>query len=190
MQRITITTMSEDEYGSQRRKVVGWFDAEAAEKFPERKQAFDGANLAGVHLRDQNRGQVLYRTAGDRWVLMGWSAWQGEVDTWEYIGVADAREWLLVNEADDETLERLFGAPPEPERGPGRPEIGRKIEVRIPDDMIVAIDTEQRISGSPSRGATIRALLVRGLADAEQLAREQDLYGDDDEDDERNQAGD
>lgn len=162
MDRITITTMSTDEHGIPGRKVVGWFDAAAAERFAETRHAFDGANLAGVHLRSQNAGQVLYCTAGGRWVLQQWSKWQGHVDTWEYIGVTDAYDWLVLNEEADETIARLFGAPPEPERGPGRPEIGRKIEVRLPDDLIAALDamaTEDRAT----RAEIIRTLLWQQL---------------------------
>jgi hypothetical protein len=172
--RTTITRMSEDEYGQPRRKVVGWFDLDAAEKFAERTQAFDGANLAGVHLRNQNAGQVLYRTAGDRWVLMNWSRWQGSVDTWEYIGVADAREWLIVNEESDETLERLFGAPPEPERGPGRPEIGSKVEVRMPDEWIDRLD-QYALERGESRARTIRRAVIHLLAATPQGAPRNDF---------------
>jgi hypothetical protein len=166
MQRITITSWCEDEYGDPRQKVVGWFDADVAEKFAERREAFDGANLAGVHLRDQNRGQTLYHTKGDRWVLLQWSCWKGEADDWQYIGVADAQEWLILNGESDETMQRLFGAPPEPERGPGRPEIGPTIDVRMPQEMIARVDDFASKVGL-SRAETIRQMIARALAETE-----------------------
>jgi hypothetical protein len=144
-------------------KLVGWFDRDAAEKFAERKAAFDGANLAGVHLRDQNAGQVLYHTAGGRWVLHEWSAWQGTEDQWSFIGVDDAREWLLIN-GDDDAIEFLFGAPVEPERGPGQPPIGPEVRAKMPPELIARIDAEAEREGV-TRSEAIRRLLGRALGD-------------------------
>jgi len=140
MNRINITEISMDPYADWSRRLVGWFDADAAEKFVETRYAFDGANLASVHTRDQNCGEELYRTAGGRWVLRHWSAWQGHVDRYEFVDEERAREWLMINEEDDETMARLFGAPPESERGPGRPEIGPSVQVRMTRDTIAALD--------------------------------------------------
>jgi Ribbon-helix-helix protein, copG family len=162
MQRINIETMGEDDYSNPARKLVGWFNVDAAEEFAEDRAVYDGANLASVHTRDQNRGQTLYRTAGGRWVLHRWSRWQGEGDWYEFIGADAAREWLLVN-GDDDDIERLFGAPPEPERGPGRPEIGPMVNVRMIPGMIARLDEEAAKRGE-SRAEIIRRMVVYGLA--------------------------
>lgn len=162
MTRINITEMTDD-YGNPRRRVVGWFNPESAEKFTEKRHAFDDANLAGVHLRDQNRGQVLYHTAGGRWVLMQWSRWQGESDVWTFVSDEQAREWLIANEEDDETIERLFGERVEPERGPGRPEIGPPTPIRLPEEMIGRLDEIASQRGT-SRAAVIRDIIGEYLA--------------------------
>lgn len=162
MTRINITTDAEDDFGNPATRLVGWFDIAKAEEFKEDREAYDGANLAGVHLRDQNAGQVLYLTAGGRWVLHGWSAWQGTVDTWEFIGADAARDWLLIN-GDDEAIERIFGAPVEPERGPGRPEIGPMVEVRMPADMIAYLDAWTEAAGT-SRAAVLRIIVGDRMA--------------------------
>lgn len=157
MQRINITEIVEDKYGDFHRRVVGWFDHDTAERFEERREVYDGANLAGVHMRDQDSGQTLYRTAGGRWVLMQWSSWQGVVDRWQFIDADEAREWLQINENDDQ-LERLFGTADEPERGPGRPEIGPVINVRLPQDLLDVLDERAR-EMLTSRAALIRTML-------------------------------
>ena len=159
MDRINVTVRDE-ETGAQR--LVGWFDADVAEKFVEARKVFDGANLAGVHLRDQNRGQVLWLTKSGRWVLQQWSRWQGESDAWQFIGVDQAREWLALN-GDDDVIERVFGEPLPPESGPGRPEIGRMVNVRMPKALIDAIDAEAD-RHSVSRAEAVRQFLVLGLA--------------------------
>jgi len=161
MTRISITAPAEDDYGDPAVRLVGWFDIDAAEEFKEDRAVFDGANLAGVHMRDQNRGQTLYRTAGGRWVLHQWSRWQGESDSYRFVGPDAAREWLAINGGDD-TIERLFGEPLPPESGPGRPEIGPMVRVRLPHEMIDRIDA--MTVGENQRAATIRKLLGSALS--------------------------
>ena len=161
MSRINITEQTDTEYGFGRR-VVGWFDLESAEEFAERRHAFDGANLAGIHLRDQNRGQILYRTAGGRWVLQQWSRWQRETDVWRFVTDDEARDWLIINEEEDETLERLFGEKPEPERGPGRPVVGPQVKANLPPELTARIDEIAERDDVP-RAEVIRRLLERGL---------------------------
>jgi hypothetical protein len=98
---------------------AGWFSPEAATYWHGIKGVFDGANLADVNTRDQNRGQGLYRTAKGRWVLRAWSNWQGETDAYSYTSPEDAREWLIFNEYD-EAVRTHFGEIEE-ERGPELP---------------------------------------------------------------------
>jgi hypothetical protein len=102
-------------YGHPQRH-AGWFSVKSAEYWHGAKEVFDGANLADVNTRDQNRGQGLYRTAGGRWVLSTWSNWQGETDTYSYTSPEDAREWLIFNDYDD-AVRKYFGEIPD-ERGP------------------------------------------------------------------------
>lgn len=163
MHRITITEPDEDEYGHQTQRIVGWFDLDRAERFEERREATDGTHLAGVHCRDHNGGQELYRTAGGRWVLNEWSAWQNVPDRWRYITDEEAAEWLIVNGESDETMARLFGAAPEHERGPGRPEIGPAILVRMPREMIARLEEEAERAYLP-RAEVIRRMLARQLS--------------------------
>jgi len=157
MNRINVTERTDD--GS--RRLIGWFDAEAAEVFAERREAFDGANLAGVHMRDQDGGQRLYLTRGGRWVLEQWSRWQGEADTYHYVGADAAREWLQIN-GDEEVIERLFGEPVPPESGPGRPEIGPVVTIRLPQDLIDRLDAEADRCDA-SRAEIIRTMLWQQL---------------------------
>lgn len=63
-------------------------------------------------------------------------------ESWRYISEAEAAEWLIVNGEDDETMRSLFGTAPEHERGPGRPEIGPAILVRMPPEMIARLEEE------------------------------------------------
>jgi hypothetical protein len=169
MNRITVYAMpDDDDYGPRDGKpeLLGWFDADKATYFKETKGVFDGANLAGVHLRDQNRGQGLYRTAQGRWVLEHWSNWQGETTRYEFITDAEAREWLIVNEARDGMLEQYFG-PVEEERGPGRPEIGGAVHVRLGDDLLAQLDAHR---GGNSRADAIRLAVVEYLTAARPYA--------------------
>lgn len=143
---------------------------------------------------------TVYRTKGGAYFLAGEghaaSRFAERVgDSWgagEGVQTLTEREALAMAEqhADPDAVELHFGHLVEDARGPGRPEIGPAINIRLPQDLLDAIVAEQRSSGSASRAATIRALIMRGLADSARLADEQVLYDDDDADDERNQAGD
>lgn len=164
MRRINITEWDEDD-GQRVQRLIGWFDADRARRFVERREAYDGANLAGVHLRDQNRGQVLWLTASGRWIVQQWSRWQGEEeDTWRYVDEGDAYDWLMVN-GDDDAVTELFGAP-QPERGPGRPAIGPLVHIRLAPEMIAAIDevaaVQAQVGGDEWRDMP-RAELIRRL---------------------------
>jgi hypothetical protein len=167
MTRINIT--ERDEYTG-RIKVTGWFDDSTGERFGEDTR-WDGSNHISVNTGSQWDHEELYRTAGGRWVRHEWSQRQGAQDRYAFVSDEQAREWLIVNEEDDETMARLFGAPLEPERGPGRPEIGPSIHLNVPQALLDSIDAVGRVNAeviggewtSMPRAEVIRRLLLRAL---------------------------
>jgi hypothetical protein len=145
------------------KQLLGHFDRDKATYFPG-ETYWDGDNHACVHLRDYSRFQNLYRTAGGRWVIEQTSRWQREQTKHWFITDEQAREWLIVNEADEETLERYFGEQPD-EEGPnlgGRPEVGPKIEVRLPQDILDQLDARAQAEGV-KRAEMVRRLLAAAL---------------------------
>ena len=141
------------------RCTAGYFTEESATYWHGAKDVFDGANRADVNTRDQNRGQGLYRTAQGRWVLRTWSNWQGETDTYSYVSNDDARDWLIFNDYDDDA-QRYFGEIDE-ERGPGRPEVGNAVHVRL-GDLLPAVDAFAS-QHQCSRADAVRTLVTAGL---------------------------
>lgn len=136
------------------RELVGWFDSKKAERFEEATE-WDGSNHISIATGSQWDHEALYRTVGGRWVLHRWSQWQGRPETYRFLTDQEAQTWLLAND-EDEAVERFFGEIEE-ERGPGRPEIGPEIGVRLPQAML------DRIDGLVERGVTTRAEVVRRL---------------------------
>lgn len=61
------------------------FDYNAAEK------------LGGVSdvRRDDTRGQTLYKSASGNYLLLSWSRWQGEGDSWDVISREEALKLAL-----------------------------------------------------------------------------------------------
>lgn len=161
MDRINI--IERDEYDGTPR-LAGWFDAEKAEPWNEATR-WNGSNHISVPTGSQWDHERLYRTAGGRYVVSRWSQWQGAQDSYEYIDDEAAREWLLLNGHDDD-IERLFGEPPEPERGPvGRPAIGPLVNITMPQSMIDALD-EIAERDNVSRAEVVRRA-VAGMLGAE-----------------------
>jgi hypothetical protein len=116
------------------------------------------AEWEGVNPPD--RGTGIYRTAQGRWVFERWTNWQGEKNTYEYISAEQAHDWLLANHHDDAVAE-CFG-PVEDERGPGRPEVGPAINVRL-GEMLEGVDAYASRNGITSRAAAIRHAIQRGI---------------------------
>lgn len=144
------------------RYLAGWFDLDKAEQFDAGKE-WDGNNMVSKATGYQGHDEWLLRTAGGRWVLghSNHDLRTGPAGDWyEFTYEDKAREWLLRNELDDDAV-RLFG-PIEPERGPGRPEIGPAVNTRIPDDILAQVD-RYASEGGVSRAAMIRNLLVEAL---------------------------
>jgi hypothetical protein len=143
-------------------ELEGWFDEAKAEEFKEATR-WDGSNHISIATGSQWDHQALYRTAGGRWVLHSWSQWQGRPERYRFITDAEAQTWLLKNE-HDAAVERFFGEIEE-ERGPGRPEIGPVIQVRLPEELLQQVDTAAKKAGL-SRAETIRQLLEGALEGA------------------------
>lgn len=148
-------TYAPDWDGPQR---AGFFTRESA-KVWEGKTNWDGNNNADVNV-GANRGQDLYRTAQGRWVLSTWSRWQGKDTTYMYVDETTARDWLLFND-HDKAAEEYFGEIEE-ERGPGRPEIGGRVNVRL-GDLAQQVEQWAKEHGVKQAEA-IRLLIAQGLA--------------------------
>lgn len=148
-----------DEYDG--KVLEGWFDPSTAERFDESTR-WDGNNHISVVAGDKYGHQALYRTKKGRWILNCWSQWQGVEETYEFISDARAREWLLECK-EDEAVEKYFGELEE-ESGPGRPEIGKPLNVRLGEDLQARVDAAA-LPGE-KRAATIRRLLEKALESA------------------------
>jgi hypothetical protein len=146
-----------DEYEG--KTLDGWFDPSSAERFDEATR-WDGNNSVSVVAGDKYGHEALYRTKKGRWILNRWSQWQGVEETYEFIGDDKAREWLLKCE-EDKAVEKYFGEMDE-ESGPGRPEIGKPINVRLGEDLQERVDAAA-LPGE-KRAATIRRLLEQALS--------------------------
>ena len=143
------------------RELVGWFDDAKAERFEEATR-WDGSNHISIATGSQWDHERLYRTVGGRWVLHRWSQWQGRPEVYRFLTDQEAQTWLLTNE-EDAAVERFFGEIEE-ERGPGRPEIGPVIQVRLPEEMIAQLDEmAQRVE--VSRAEIVRRMLAEALAE-------------------------
>lgn len=148
------------------RILAGWFDSDKAECFDEDAR-WDGNNHIGVSsgIPTNFGGDYLYRTSGARWVLnCDRSCYFNGSDTYQFVSEELAREWLLGN-GHDVAVSTHFG-PIEEERGPGpgRPEVGKPINVRLGDDLLVEVDRFAADTGR-SRAEAIRhlvAIAVRG----------------------------
>jgi hypothetical protein len=140
--------------------VLRWFDPDTATEIAEATD-WDGHNQQSVHTGKHGHHQSLYRTKSGRWVLCAWSQWQGTLPHYEFIPDEAAREWLIVNESD-ELLAKHFGEV-EPERGPGRPEVGKPINIRLGDDLLGQVDAQAARQGD-TRADVLRELVAEALA--------------------------
>jgi hypothetical protein len=154
MQRVSVTETT----GDGKVRLTGWFDYDKAEAFAEATY-WDGSRHASVNTSHWAEGnQTLLRTSQGRWIL----AWKraGQQDTFCYLSDETAQEWLIRNHRDDD-VERFFGRL-EDERGPGRPEIGEAINVRLGDRRLADVDAFARKRGL-TRAAALRDLVDAGL---------------------------
>lgn len=158
MNRINVYEDSDDSHDS-RPRLAGWFDADAADTFDENTR-WDGSNHISVATGSQWDHEMLYRTSGGRWVLHTWSQWQGSTPTYRFITADHAHTWLMANDHDNAVLEHI--GPLESERGPGRPEIGDPITVRLGNELLAQVD-EYAAGQSMSRAEALRQLVSAGL---------------------------
>lgn len=138
--------------------LVGWFDPDRAVEYQE-DTYWDGQNLVSVNPVGQFGHQHLFYTAGGRWVLYTWSQYQGVKPCYEFVELEQAREWLLLN-AKDAAVQEHFDSV-EDERGPGRPEVGNAISVRL-GDLLPRVDRWAALGGL-NRATAVRELLAAGL---------------------------
>lgn len=146
-----------DEYEG--RRLVGWYDPKACEKYEE-SQHWDDQNMVS-DVADRYDHQILYRTRGGRWVLHEWSQWAGRRATDQFVSDDQAREWLLIC-GHDGAVEEHFGELEE-ERGPGRPSEGDVVTTRIPTEHIKKLDKLASDDGV-SRAEMIRRAVAEFLA--------------------------
>lgn len=141
--------------------LAGWFDPDTAESFGEADE-WDGNNHIGVITRSQWIDETLYRTKGGRWVQRrNASRYHSGPDTYTFITDEQAKDWLLRSQENDEAVEKYFGKLEE-ESGPGRPEIGSPINVRLGDTLLEQVDA-YAAEHNIKRAAAIRALLETAL---------------------------
>lgn len=88
------------------REVAGRFSIDAAEVY-ESQTYWDGRNTRQCATRSQWDHETLYRTAGGRWVMHSWSAWQGREERWELVHDDTVEAWCLRAERHD-VLERYW----------------------------------------------------------------------------------
>lgn len=157
---------SDDEYADEPPRRVGWFNPESATAYPE-DTYWDGSNHVSMNTRSYGNRQQLHRTKGGQWVLNAWSAWEGVLETYQFLDADAAQEWLMRNKHDDAVAEHFSELAEEsgPNLG-GRPEVGGRVEVRL-GDLLPRVDelaTEQKVS----RAEMIRRL-VEGALSPEEL---------------------
>lgn len=152
---------SEDEYGE--KVLEGWFDPDTCVEQIEEGRDWNGNNHIGRMSGGQAGYERLYRTKGGRWVrYSNFTREYNGPEVYEFISDDKARDWLLRN-GDDEIVEKYWGELEE-EVGPGRPEIGGRINIRIGDDLLARVDADTR--PGETRAAAIRRLLEKALDSA------------------------
>jgi hypothetical protein len=155
----------------------GWFTLEDAEAMPEADPM-----TAARHAQAMRRGEpalgvteTLYHTNRGRWVLK--TAWhidecgrfvddESDVDPrsggdprYQFLSDADAIDWLRRNRYEDRIQQYLPELPEE--RGPGRPEIGGRVQVRL-GHLLPAVDS-YAADHRCSRAEAVRLLVIAGL---------------------------
>lgn len=140
----------------------GWFDPATAERFHEAKE-WNGRNRVGVVSGGQIGYEMLFRTKGGRWIHnRDFTNEFNGGDVYRFISDAEARDWLIGSQDNDEAVERYFGEIEE-EKGPGRPEVGPAFSLRFPQELIDAVD-ERAKSMKISRAQLVRMYCEAGIA--------------------------
>ena len=99
-------------------------------------------------------GRVLALTAASEWMVR-------DTDSDEAAPVTPDEARALLAAAGQSTTPVDQWSPPEPRRAGrlGRPAVGAKVEVRLPDDLLAAVDATAAADGT-SRAAVIRAAVL------------------------------
>lgn len=144
-------------------QAIGWFDPEAADWFDDGVR-WDGSNMVGLNSRDWTATERLARTPGGRWVLERASRWEGAATSYQFVSDAEALTWLITSDQHEGAITQYFPESPV-EVGPGRPEIGPEVKVRLPADVLAAVDARAEAQ-SVTRAEALRRLITAGLTSA------------------------
>lgn len=164
-------------------RIAGWFDDSRASSWTEAVD-WDGSNMQGRSsgIPREFGGQVLWRTAGGRWVLEtdARGYFSGDL-TRRFVSATEARDWLLRND-QDEDAETYFG-PLLPEAGPDtslhcvRPGDDSQTEVDLTDppawftrEYAALLMYEAEAAGDTSGAALVRAWLSGTISSGEAQA--------------------
>jgi hypothetical protein len=155
----------------------GWFTLEDAQAIPEADPMTAARHAQAMRRGEPARGvkQTLYHTSHQRWVLK--TAWHidesgrfvdDEPDAdphseggprYQFLNDAHAIDWLRRNHYQDRIQQYLPDLPDE--RGPGRPEIGGRVQVRL-GQLLPAVDS-YAADHKCSRAEAVRLLIIAGL---------------------------
>ena len=149
----------------------GWFTPDECETMVERGVLSD-EEFAAASRKGSVRGviETLYRTPQERWVLgRVWRNEPGHIrdayeipGSYEFFTDDQALGWLT-RQGYEDRVEQFFGPLPT-ERGPGRPDIGGRVQVRL-GDLLEQVDNLADQRGI-SRAQAIRELVAAGLENA------------------------
>jgi hypothetical protein len=157
----------------------GWFTLELAEALPEADPMTAARHAQAMRRGESARGvkETLYYTSQGRWVLK--TAWhidecgmfvddESDIDPrsggggprYQFVSDSHAIDWLRRNHYEDRIQQYLPDLPDE--RGPGRPEIGGRVQVRL-GHLLPAVDS-YAADHKCSRAEAVRLLVIAGLA--------------------------
>jgi ribosomal protein S16 len=158
-------------------EVVGWFDPESAEAIVE-SDPMTAERWADAMRRGQPAVGVvetLFRTEHGRWVHHGgwrvdrrgrWIEDGAEVEPrlrlpsqYRFFTDAEALDWLARNNASEQIAAHMPDLPEE--KGPGRPEIGGLVQIRL-GTLLSRIDAYAD-EHSCTRAEAVRRLVILGL---------------------------
>lgn len=73
-----------------------WFDLDKATPYDE-DTYWDGNNTISVATGSQWDHEMMWRTAGGRWILHRDSSWRGSGESWEAVEPDVAARWMVRN---------------------------------------------------------------------------------------------
>lgn len=137
-------------------RVVGWFETDAAEVFEGAPPTVE--RTVGLWSRSEYSEvpQRLYRTGEGRWVVR-YNYGGSRAAEHRYLDDEGAAAWLRRHGHDGAASASFVEA----ERGPGRPEIGSRVQVRL-GDLLGEVDTFAR-EQAVNRAEAVRRLVSAAL---------------------------